>query len=99
MEDGVDLVFAQGALEQVLVADIAAHDLDPIDQAGPHQLALRHPVADQAHHIRAALQQAPYQPAAEQPRGARDQRRTVAPEVHSQIFHGASPFAHRSFKY
>ena len=32
VEDGVDLVLAQGPLEQRLVADVAADDLDPVDQ-------------------------------------------------------------------
>ena len=34
--------------EQGLVADVAADDLDPIDEAGADQLRAGHPVADQA---------------------------------------------------
>ena len=49
VEDGVDLVLAEGALEGLEVADVAADDVHA-DRAAPaaHQLALRHPVAHQA---------------------------------------------------
>ena len=58
VHDRVDLVFAQGPQQQLLVADIAAHDLDLVEQPGAHQLRLRHPIAHQTDHIGAQREQA-----------------------------------------
>ena len=97
MEHGVDLVLAERALEQRAVADVAADHADPLEQAGADQLALGHPVAQQADHVGAELDQAPHQPAAEQAGRAGHEDGAVAPPagVHAHTFHGASPELHR----
>ena len=71
MEHGTDLVLAEHALEQRLVAHVAAHHADPLQQACADQLALRHPVAEQADHVGAELDQTPHEPAR---RGGRTRR-------------------------
>ena len=96
VDDGVDLVFAEHALQQRLVAHVAADDLHPFELPRPHQLALRHPVAHQADDVGARRR-----------RGARTSQeptRPVAPVTsvgrstpeglgrrHCQTFQGALP--------
>src|SRR5439155_128654 len=69
VEHGGHLVLAQDPLQGGLVADVAAGQLDRVDQPAADQLALRDPVADQAGDPGAGLDQAEHQPAADQAGG------------------------------
>ncbi len=90
VNNGIDLIFAQDTLHQRLIADIAAHDPDLLDQLRAHQLRLGHPVANQADDIGARLDKAAHQPAAHQASRACDKRRSILPKVaHSHTFQGA----------
>jgi len=57
VENRIDLVLAQSALDSVPVADVAANDLHPLDRAAAHELALRNPIPHETHHIGLAAQQ------------------------------------------
>jgi len=65
VEDGVDLVFPESAFQERLVANVAADGGDAVNAARPNQLASRHPIAHQAHHVGAPLQQDGHQPRAQ----------------------------------
>ena len=67
VEHRVDLVLAERALEQRLIADVAADDLDALEQAAAHELGLRHPVAHEADDVGACARASRRtQPAADQ---------------------------------
>src|SRR5438309_4645977 len=80
MYHSVNLVFAERALYLRLVAQVAAHHFDLLKQTPAHQLALRHPVAHQAHCIRAHVKQAADEPTTHKASRAGDKRRTIKPE-------------------
>ena len=81
MQHRVDLILAQHALEQALLAQVPANGLDLVDQLRAVELALRHPVADQTDDVRARVDQALDEPSAHQSRRSGDERRPVAPEL------------------
>ena len=58
VDDRVGLVLAEHALQQRLVAHVAAHDVGRLDQPRAHELALGNPVADQARHVGAQRRRA-----------------------------------------
>ncbi len=97
VKDGVHLVFGDGALEQRLVADVAPHHADAVDQVVADQLGLRHPVAHQANDVRLGREQPPDEPGAHEAGAARHEHGPVAPErLVYQTFHGAPPESHSS---
>ena len=57
-------VFTDGAFQAIAVADIAAHHLHSLEEAGAYEFTLRHPVAHQADHVGAGLVQAASEPGA-----------------------------------
>src|SRR5262249_50637425 len=80
-----DLELAQGPLDRRLVADVAADDLHPVDQPGPHQLALGHPVAHQADHVRPGVEPAHPTP----PRGRHAPARATSTRARAAPLPGA----------
>ena len=85
------------ALEQRLVAHVAADDLDAVDEVVANQLGLRHPVAHEADDVGSRGDQPAHEPASDEARAAGDQRRPVAPERRLyHTFHGAPPDLHNS---
>ena len=81
MNYGVDLIFAEHSLQNRLIAHIAAHNLHLVYQTCAHQFTLRYPVAHEAHHVGACLEQSSHEPAAKQSTSARHESRTVLPEL------------------
>ena len=69
-----------GALDQRGIPDVAAHNVDLVDEAGTHEFALRHPVAHETHDGCSLCNEASYEPASHETGGARDQCRPVPPE-------------------
>ena len=61
MKHAAHLVLGQHALDQIGVADIARHAARLLVQPAAVVLGLRHPVADQAHHVRACIHEPPHQ--------------------------------------
>jgi hypothetical protein len=62
------------------VAHVAFYNLHAIHQMRAHELTLRHPIAHEANNIRLGFQEAVYEPAPDEARGARDERRPVLPK-------------------
>src|SRR5439155_12721193 len=97
-DDGVYLVLAQRALEQLLVAHVTADDLHPFQQSGAIEVALRDPVAHQADDLGLEAQQPAHDPSTHKSGAAGDQDRAVLPErtggAQGQTFHGALPLSH-----
>src|SRR5512140_854075 len=80
MHHRVDLVLAQYALEQRLIAHVSAHDDDLRSERPAQEKTLRHPVPHQAHNRCLALDKPACEPSAEKPGRTRDQGRPVPPE-------------------
>ena len=101
MEDAGDLVLAERAGDQALLADVTVNG---VHLPGPAQELERgggRLVAADADHAMAAIQQRGGQPRAQQPMRPGDEdrlRRERGAEVHRHFhrFHGAAPEAHRS---
>src|ERR1700674_4727885 len=55
MKHDFDFVLAQGALDEITVDNVAAHSVDLLNPTAAHEFTLRNPVANQAHNIRAGI--------------------------------------------
>ena len=55
VNDGLDLVFTQDPLQGRLIANVTADHLDALELARPDELALGHPVTNQANDVSPAL--------------------------------------------
>src|SRR5712664_228415 len=51
VKDGVDLVLTKNPFDELLVTYVAAHPVHFVDEARPHEVALRHPITHEANHI------------------------------------------------
>ncbi len=65
VEHRVDLVLAEYALDQRLVADVATHSGDSAEEPAAHELTLRHPVTQETDDLRPGAHEGPGEPAAE----------------------------------
>ena len=101
VNDRVDFVFAQHALQQRLVAHVPAYAGHFLQQAGTHQLALRRPIAYQADNLGPGRHHTTHKPTAHQPGGARNKRGAIPPKLtverlaHAHTLHGGLPLCHR----
>src|SRR6185436_12663786 len=75
VDDGINLVFAEGSLHQGLIAQVATDDADAFQQPAPDQFAVRIVVAQQAHHVCAAVDQVAHHEPADEARGPGDEGR------------------------
>ena len=91
MNDRIDLVLAQRALDERLVAHAALHGSDLLGKSGTDELGLGDGVANQAYDIGASRNETLHQPGADETGGARDEGRPIHPEagIYCQIRHGA----------
>jgi hypothetical protein len=80
MEHDVDLVFAERALHERLLADVPAHEAYAVDELAAEELTLRNPIAHQTDNVCARLDEAANEPSAKEPGRAGDECRPVAPE-------------------
>src|SRR5262249_47482438 len=90
MNHGVDFVFTEGALDQIAVAYIAAHHIHALEGAAAHQLALWHPIADEADDAGAGLFQAARQPRSDESGSACDQHGAIRPESAAHTGNGTA---------
>src|SRR5262249_30783872 len=101
MEHCFNFVFSQHAFHHLLVLDLTAHDMNPIQHSGARQFATWNPVANESNDECAAPNQHASEPATEQP-GATSHSSWPLPQNchparrYSQIFHGASPLLQSS---
>ena len=97
MDDRIDLVLAENALEQRLIAHVPPDDVHALERPAAYELRLRYPVADKARHVGALVKQPRHQPASDQACAACHERRAVAPERrHGQTLDGAGSARARS---
>jgi len=95
MENRIDLMLDQRALERGVVFDGGGDDSNLRNQTAADQLALRVPIAHQRGDLRALAQQMPNQPRAHQASCAGDQNASGLPEsAQTHTFHGACPEVH-----
>src|SRR5438034_8685741 len=81
MDDGVDLIFAQGSLQDGSIHDVAANHADAIDCSRANQLGLWHRVAHQTDDGGTSIDQAGHQPRADESRSASHEHGPVQPEA------------------
>src|SRR6266850_5388112 len=82
MKNGVDFILSQDALQESLIADIAAHNLDLLEIACPDKFTLRDPISNQANNVCFRLKKSFDQPRAKQPGASGDKSWTIAPKGH-----------------
>ena len=80
MEHGVDFVIVQGAVHEVVILKIPAHDRDFFESVGFEQAAGWHKIALEHDHIRAKLGQELDNGGAEQAEGAGHEHALPAPK-------------------
>src|SRR6516164_9734769 len=96
MNDSIDFMFPQRSLEQGSVRNVAADNLDAIDQTRAYELALRNPIAYEADDIGFAVDQPANQRPPYQARCPSNKCWPVAPERgHCHVFQGARPSCHK----
>jgi hypothetical protein len=80
MKDDFDLVFAEGALNQIAIDDVAADARNLFNAPAAYEFALRNPIAHQAYHIRSGLKKLLYEPRSKQSGATCDQNRAIFPK-------------------
>src|SRR5262249_59193396 len=80
VEDGLDLVLGEDALQAALTFEGAVDDVDATVETGTHQLRAVDLVADEADDVSATVEQQSRRPGANESRAAGDEHAALAPE-------------------
>src|SRR5262249_53559406 len=91
MNDRINLILAERALDERLVAHAPLNCSDALAKPGTDKFGLRNRVSHETHDIGADRNESFHQPSADQPGGPGDESGTIRPEPASycQIRHGA----------
>jgi hypothetical protein len=79
VKNRINFVFAERALYEFAIADVAANYFHAIERSAAHEFALGDPISHQADDVRARFNQPPCEPAADQAACTCNKRRTVNP--------------------
>src|SRR5262249_24652354 len=90
VEDGLDLVLGEDALQAALTFERAVDDVDTAVKPGTHQLRAVDLVADEADDVSALLKEQSRRPGADESRAAGDEDAPVAPESFRRGHAGSS---------
>ena len=81
MEDRTDLVFAEGAFQQNLIANITEVTTRTRSTRPTGNFTLRNPFADKAHYVGACLSKPTHKPAADETGSTCNERWTIEPKA------------------